>query len=99
MESGKIPNASVTASSQKSPLEPPEYARLHFNKGAWTMEPIGNNPWLQVAFGTDTQVTGISTQGHPLFQYWVKSYSLRYSNDGLYFEHIKVTIHKHHFVA
>lgn len=42
--------------------------------------------WLQVDFGAETQVTGISTQGFYDSDFWVKSYSLRYSNNGSYFE-------------
>ena len=42
--------------------------------------------WLEVDLGTKTQISGISTQGHPYNPSWVKSYSLRYSNNGVVFE-------------
>ena len=89
MESGQISNDSITVSSQ-SPLIPYhayENARLHIKQGAWTPQKTDHNPWLQVDFEQKTQVTGISTQGHPLlgWPFWVKSYSLRYRNDGSYF--------------
>lgn len=32
------------------------------------------------------QISGISTQGHPNDTFWVKSYALRYSNNGVFFE-------------
>ena len=42
--------------------------------------------WLEVDLGTKTQISGISIQGHPNNPSWVKSYSLRYSNNGVFFE-------------
>ena len=44
------------------------------------------NQWLQIDLGNKTQITGISTQGHRFHHFWVKSYSLRYSNNGVVFE-------------
>ncbi|KAL9955685.1 hypothetical protein ACROYT_G037040 [Oculina patagonica] len=96
MESGLISNSSITASSQDD-SNGPENARLHFKgqtgqNGGWV--PKWHEPWedhshwLQVDFGAETQVTGISTQGNSKVNFgeWVKSYSLRYSNNGSYFE-------------
>ena len=89
MESGQISNDSITVSSQSPfiPYDGYENARLHFKQGAWRPQRNDHNQWFQVDFGQKTQVTGISTQGHPLYAwpFWVKSYSLRYSNDGSYF--------------
>lgn len=54
--------------------------------GGWIPQFSDHNQWLQVDFGKDTQITGVSTQGHVLEFFWVESYSLRYSVDGLNFE-------------
>ena len=83
MESGRISSASLTASSHSGPDSFPANARLHFKQGAWSPRIADHNQWLQVDFGINTQVIGISTQGH--IPSYVKSYSLNYSNDGLFF--------------
>ena len=99
MENGQILNESITASSQENENAGPENARLNFT-GAWSPYNIFKNQWLQVDFGAETRVTGISTQGHHDFDTWVESYTLRYSDDGLNFEqyqpelYTKVTIEK-----
>ena len=86
MESGQISGDSITASSQLSPRYAPQYASLHFSKGAWMPQRMDRIQWLQVDFGNITQITGISIQGHYSVPYWVKTYSVRYSNDGLNYE-------------
>ena len=95
MESGQIPNSAITASSElpPNPYWAPSNSRLHFKGGhaplrygAWIPRKQDNNQWLQVDFGTKTKVTAISTQGYYTARHWVKSYSLRYSNDGSYFQ-------------
>ena len=86
MEGGQISKDSITASSQRSPVNAPENGRLHFHKGDWMPHISDHSQWLQVDFGNDTQVTGISTQGHHFARLWVKSFSMRYSKDGSYFE-------------
>ena len=86
MENGQISNESLTVSSQLSPIAGPENARLNF-KWAWSPEISDRHQWLQVDFGAETRVTGISTQG--LDYFWVTSFTLRYRccNDGSNFQH------------
>lgn len=86
MESSQISGDSITASSQWNPRNAPQYARLHLSKGAWMPRRMDRNQWLQVDFGNVTQITGISIQGHNVAPYWVKTYFLNYSNDGLNYE-------------
>jgi len=94
MESGQISDDSITASSQADRFgsyDAPENARLHVNKGAWVPDQTWSDrdqmAWLQIDLRNDTQVTGISSQGHPLeYQTFAKSYSLSYSNDGVNFK-------------
>ena len=92
MENGRILNGSITASSQENENVGPENARLNF-KGAWSPLNVEQNQWLQVDFGAETRVTAISTQGRHNFDFWVESYTLRYSDDGSNFEHYQVELY------
>ena len=87
MESGKIPDSSITASSFWSSSYKPQYARLNKNSGGcvW-LTASGKDPkksWLQVDFGNKTIVTGIATQGSCNEVHWVKSFVIRYSDDAV----------------
>ncbi|CAH3183147.1 unnamed protein product, partial [Porites lobata] len=91
MESGHIPNSAITASSKLSIVYGPENARLHYQGeagrvGAWIPLHQDHNQWLQVDFGSVTQITGISTQGYYNADHWVKSYTLQYSDNGYSFK-------------
>lgn len=92
LEKGRILNGSITASSQENENAGPKNARLNF-KGAWSPLDVEQTQWLQVDFGGETRVTGISTQGHYNFDTWVESYTLRYSDDGSNFEHYQVELY------
>ena len=88
MESRRISNDSITASSSSSWFIglSPVNARLHYKgapwqTGGWMPEAHDQNPWLQVDFGADTRIMGISTQGSYLDDFWVKSYSLQHSKN------------------
>ena len=91
MESGHIPNSAITASSKLSIVYGPENARLHYQGeagrvGAWIPLHQDHRQWLQVDFGSVTQITGISTQGYYNADHWVKSYTLQYSDNGYSFK-------------
>ena len=92
LETGQVFNGSITASSQESEIAGPENARLNF-KGAWSPLDIEQKQWVQVDFGAETRVTGISTQGHYDYDTWVKSYTLRYSDDGVNFGHYQPVLY------
>ncbi|KAK3733559.1 hypothetical protein QZH41_004256 [Actinostola sp. cb2023] len=69
-----------------------EEARLHnehesnIKPGVWSADGYRTGEWLQVDLGKVTMVTAIATQGRPTdLDEWVKSYSLKYSNDGSFF--------------
>ena len=88
MESSRISNDSITASSSSSWFIglSPVNGRLHYRgaywqTGGWMPEAHDQNPWLQVDFGAETRIMGISTQGSYLNDFWVKSYSLQHSNN------------------
>lgn len=88
MESSRISNDSITASSSSAWFIglSPVNARLHYRgapwqTGGWMPEAHDQNPWLQVDFGDETRIMGISTQGSYYDDFWVKSYSLQYRNN------------------
>ena len=89
MESGKIPDNAITASSfyPDNGWFRPSNGRLNKNIGrcAWTTTTKGkSNSWLQVDLGEMTTVIGIATQGSCYHRepFWTKSYSVSYSTDG-----------------
>ena len=84
MESGKIPNQAINASSFLNNNHKPSYGRLNINKHhcSWTPKLKEKNAWLQVDFGQLTTVTGIATQGKCNENHWMTSCWISYSNDG-----------------
>ena len=91
MENLDIPNSAMTASSQLSTAFIPANARLNYKGatgrlGAWIPAVQDHNQWLQVDFGSETQISGISTQGYYNADHWVKSFTLSYSSSGSNFQ-------------
>ncbi|XP_078598285.1 neuropilin-2-like [Branchiostoma floridae x Branchiostoma japonicum] len=80
MQSGAIPDGSITASSTYSSFYEPYLARLH-GRGGWLTNIRTIGEWLQVDLGEIKKVTGTITQGG-VYGYWVKSYKLQHSTDG-----------------
>ncbi|XP_066294732.1 lactadherin-like [Branchiostoma lanceolatum] len=91
MESGAIPDDSITASSQMR-LRPgdsryaPFRGRLNLVTGDAGWAAVGTatiGEWLQVDLGEMKHVTGIITQGGMWYspQMWVTSFKLQYSTD------------------
>ncbi|XP_078346319.1 LOW QUALITY PROTEIN: SCO-spondin-like [Oculina patagonica] len=104
MESGLIPNSAITASSTKGVAYGPENARLNFEGaagryGGWFSAKNDHSQWLQVNFGRVKQVAGIATQGYYNSLRYVKSYTLRYSNDTYYFQQYQPESHTKRFAA
>ena len=85
MEKGLILDGQITASSEQSSTYRPATGRL--NSGGW--QPLSSenvNSWFQVDFETFTTVKSIFTQGHQNSEYWVMTYFLSFSNDGINFQ-------------
>ncbi|CAB4015538.1 Hypothetical predicted protein, partial [Paramuricea clavata] len=91
MQSGKIPDSRITASSEWHTYWGPRFGRLHWNK-CWISRPLDTNQWLQIDFKYKATVTEILTQGRPQTSkdQWVRSYTIAYSDDGMNFETYKV---------
>lgn len=60
MESGRIPDENLWASSAMNSDSYPSYARLNNNK-AWVAD--DEEPWLQVKLNQKRYITAIATQG------------------------------------
>ena len=89
MSNGHISNAQITQSSRKSPRTEGYLARLNATKvqrsGGWTAHPQDTNSWFQIDFLMRTVVNTVATQGRLENSYWVESYSLSYSDNGVLF--------------
>ena len=84
MESGKITEAQITASSTYNGYYLSQNARLNKYLGgcAWTTKSGGQvGSWHQVDFGYITHVTGVATQGYCVNSERVKSYMISYSEN------------------
>ncbi|XP_038060533.1 EGF-like repeat and discoidin I-like domain-containing protein 3 [Patiria miniata] len=89
MEDGRIPNASITASSFWGNLadHAPRKARLNTEVYAASWVSAGSsdpNPWIQVDFGCIVIITSLITQGRgdQRDRQWVTEFQVAYSNDG-----------------
>ena len=94
MQNYQIPDSAITASTTYNGYMGPENGRLHFQAksgeyGAWAVSKNDQFQWFQVDFGSFTKVTGLSTQGRQDGSWWVKTYSLSFSYEGVFFEDYK----------
>ena len=86
MQSGAIPNISVTASSTWNSYTRASLARLNLTgqgnySGGWVAGVLSVFEHLQIVFDTtDTVLTAIATQGREDADQWVKKYYLKYKN-------------------
>ncbi len=88
MESGKIADSQITASSEWNSTYGAANARLNFakNSGSWSSKANNLNQWLQVDFKYTATITDILTQGRGSHNQWVQSYTVSYSNDDVNFK-------------
>jgi len=99
MQSGAIPNASITASSYYNSGHEPFRARLYnqaaqlykvtVDTGSWSSKTLKAGEYLQVDLGRTTWVTMVATQGRPSYDQWITSYSVSYSLDGVNYQTYK----------
>ena len=76
--SGKIPDNSITASSEISDAK---NGRLNEIK-AWCASTGEANPYLQIDLETIHIVCAVSTQGNPNADQWTETYTIQVSTDG-----------------
>ncbi|XP_020615957.1 lactadherin-like [Orbicella faveolata] len=91
MENGKIPDSSIVASSRFDQFRGPERGRLNEKtegnfKGGWVPYYYPKDyQFLQIDLENVTKVTRIATQGSFDINWWTKTYTLDYSQDGVTF--------------
>ena len=80
MESGVIPDNKIAATSE---LIAAKNGRLNYTSGSsWCARPSDTNPYLQIDLQALYIICAVSTQGNFQADYWVKNYTLQFSNDG-----------------
>ncbi|CAB3988583.1 Hypothetical predicted protein [Paramuricea clavata] len=95
MESGKIRDNHITASSEYNIGHRAPNGRLNFmanggRTGAWSSGRNDRNQWLQVDFQRSVIITGISTQGREdCCVQFVKSYTISFGDNGIQFHSYK----------
>ena len=94
LQSGRIKNSQIKASSQWNKHHAPWLARLHRAKrgpyiGSWSSRHNNHNQWLQIDFRRAMKITGIATQGRQDAVQWVTAYYIYYGYDGVYFSQVK----------
>ena len=87
MESRKITDGQITASTELNASQGATNGRLNFKAvggktGAWSALRNDLHQWLQVDLGAKTEVTGIQIQGRQDADQWVTSFTISYSSDG-----------------
>ncbi|KAL9983324.1 hypothetical protein ACROYT_G005476 [Oculina patagonica] len=83
-ENGDLLDLHFTASSDDGPEKVPSKSRLNNARAAWCAEENDNEQYLQVDLGRARTVSRVATQGHPVSTFWVTSYGLAYSLDGIF---------------
>ena len=87
MDTNKIPDNRMTASSSYRMAELPHYGRLNETRqnGAWCPKSTNNSEYLQVDMGVVYDVCAVVTQGRAenSVSEWVTGYRLRFSLDGI----------------
>ena len=83
MESERISDGNITASSIQNASTPAKNGRLNYTSGSsWCARPSDTNPYLQIDLQALYIICAVSTQGNSQADQWVKNYTLQFSNDG-----------------
>ena len=90
MEKGKIPDRSITASSNYNAAHRAANGRLNFKArkgrtGAWSALHNDRGQWFKVDLGRAMEIRRVATQGRMDANQWVTSYTLSYSQDNGHF--------------
>ena len=91
MQTGRIPDSAIRASSEHGTAYKAINGRLHFLSrseriGAWAAKNNDMFQYLQVSFGDWTKVTRVAIQGRQDAAQWVKTFSISYSYDPIFFK-------------
>ena len=99
MENGQILDTQLSASSQLGISHEAINGRLNFRprghrQGAWTPRDNNHQQWFQVNFAGRAIVTEILTQGSSSTNWFVYTYAVSYSRDGVAFTSYHVKGHE-----
>lgn len=94
MQNGKIPDSAISASTEYNSAHKAINGRLHFlyrsgRYGAWSARTNDVYQYLQVNFGDWTKVSRVAIQGRSDADQWVKSFTLSYGYDPVFFKDYK----------
>lgn len=90
IQSGRIKNTQITASSMWNKYHAPYFGRLKRVRrgrymGGWSARHNNHRQWIQVDLRQIIKFTMISTQGRKLAKQWVTRYTVSYSVDCVHF--------------
>lgn len=90
VQSGRIKNNQITASSMWNKYHAPYFGRLKRVRrgrymGGWSARHNNHRQWIQVDLRRIIKLTVISTQGRKLAKQWVTRYTVSYSVDCVHF--------------
>ena len=90
MQSGKIPDTAIKSSSDWDNAHRAANGRLNFTAGGgrtggWSAKYNDIGQWFQIDTGAVSKIIEVATQGRHDADQWVLSYSLSYSQDGVYY--------------
>lgn len=84
VENGDLPDQHFTSSSNGGPEKVPWKSRLNNDQAAWCAGENNSNQYLEVDLGRSQTVSRVASQGHPGRAFWVTSFGLAYSVDGIF---------------
>ena len=88
LEDKRVPNGHLTASTYYNHNLSPWRGRLN-SIYSWCVRSNRAGEWFQVNFVELMRVKGVATQGRQNANQWVRSYTVRYSVDGMTFSPYK----------
>jgi len=94
MQNKQIPDSAIIASSYWNSKTKAKNGRLHLlgtsgRVGGWAARRNDNNQFFQAHFGGWRKVTRVAIQGRQDKDQWVKSFSLSYGYDSVFFQDYK----------
>ena len=89
MQSKRIANERITASSSKNTDNSPHFARLDGSK-AWCSALYDKLPYIQIQLEEPKIITEIITQGSSYHRAWAKKYEARFLENGKWKEYNEV---------
>ena len=94
LQSGRLNNRMITASSHWDNYHAAFLARLNWNRrgrymGAWSAKHNNRYQYLQINFGKAAKIIRIATQGRADADQWVTQYYCMHSLDGIRFVEYK----------